>query len=267
MNLFRVRTIVSLNPETARRRSASTASGRASSARTGQTGPSSPTPRSKVTKTGRTRTAWSTRSSRRTLMLQTHYVNAATQGRPTASARWASTSTRWIRDRKVPDGDHLRDQPVHSHLRGQPDADVLSIVPNQRASPVTIVGANGHFHSRGTEFDMYVWDGMSTTSRPSGSLLPVARPGPIRRCCIRPISNGGAGERGRLVHVLVPVGRPGPRRTGRHVRDAQHDRREQVHDAAGPAGLLLHVGPQVDVNEHCNAFVYYYPKQDNVNCF
>ena len=26
-------------------------------------------------------------------------------------------------------------------------------------------------------------------------------------------------------------------------------------------------GPQVDVNEHCNAFIYYYPKQDNVNCF
>ena len=26
-------------------------------------------------------------------------------------------------------------------------------------------------------------------------------------------------------------------------------------------------GPQVDLNEHCNAFVYYYPKQDNVNCF
>ena len=26
-------------------------------------------------------------------------------------------------------------------------------------------------------------------------------------------------------------------------------------------------GPQVETNEHCNAFVYYYPKQANVNCF
>jgi hypothetical protein len=26
-------------------------------------------------------------------------------------------------------------------------------------------------------------------------------------------------------------------------------------------------GSQVDINEHCNAFVYYYPKQDNVTCF
>jgi len=25
-------------------------------------------------------------------------------------------------------------------------------------------------------------------------------------------------------------------------------------------------GPQVDVNEHCTAFIYYYPKQDNENC-
>jgi len=26
-------------------------------------------------------------------------------------------------------------------------------------------------------------------------------------------------------------------------------------------------GGIVDLNEHCNAFVYYYPKQDDVNCF
>ena len=25
-------------------------------------------------------------------------------------------------------------------------------------------------------------------------------------------------------------------------------------------------GGVVEKNEHCNAFVYYYPKQDNVNC-
>jgi hypothetical protein len=26
-------------------------------------------------------------------------------------------------------------------------------------------------------------------------------------------------------------------------------------------------GPIVEKNEHCNAFIYYYPKQDNVTCF
>ncbi|MDB4942126.1 MAG: hypothetical protein JWP97_1660, partial [Labilithrix sp.] len=26
-------------------------------------------------------------------------------------------------------------------------------------------------------------------------------------------------------------------------------------------------GPIVEKNEHCNAFVYYYPKQDDVTCF
>ena len=26
-------------------------------------------------------------------------------------------------------------------------------------------------------------------------------------------------------------------------------------------------GPQVDRNEHCNIFVYYYPKSADVNCF
>ena len=31
-------------------------------------------------------------------------------------------------------------------------------------SPVTIVGANGHFHSRGKEFDIFTWDGTSVTA-------------------------------------------------------------------------------------------------------
>ena len=26
-------------------------------------------------------------------------------------------------------------------------------------------------------------------------------------------------------------------------------------------------GWQVDLNEHCNAFIYYYPKTDDINCF
>jgi hypothetical protein len=26
-------------------------------------------------------------------------------------------------------------------------------------------------------------------------------------------------------------------------------------------------GPKVEVNEHCNAFVYYWPKTADVNCF
>ncbi len=34
-------------------------------------------------------------------------------------------------------------------------------------TPVPIIGANGHFHSRGKEFDMYKWDGKSTTTPPA----------------------------------------------------------------------------------------------------
>ena len=37
--------------------------------------------------------------------------------------------------------------------------------------PVTVVGANGHFHSRGKEFDIFAWDGTSTTPDPSQRAL------------------------------------------------------------------------------------------------
>jgi hypothetical protein len=35
------------------------------------------------------------------------------------------------------------------------------------ATPVTIIGANGHFHSRGKEFDIYPWDGTTANPAPS----------------------------------------------------------------------------------------------------
>ena len=40
-----------------------------------------------------------------------------------------------------------------------------------------------------------------------------------------------------------------------------HDARQRDRTAATRSARI------VEKNEHCNAFVYYYPKQDNVNCF
>ena len=33
-------------------------------------------------------------------------------------------------------------------------------------SPVQVIGANGHFHSRGKKFDIFAWDGVSVTTPP-----------------------------------------------------------------------------------------------------
>ena len=148
----------------------------ASSARTGRTGHCSPTRSSRATRTGRTPTASPTSSSpTEMLMLQTHYVNAATQQTPggaqVAVNLWTLPEESGHRAARHP----LRDRPEHPDLREQPDADLSrSGCQFKSATPVTVIGANGHFHSRGKEFDMYPWDGTSTTTPARrGALLPV----------------------------------------------------------------------------------------------
>ena len=38
-------------------------------------------------------------------------------------------------------------------------------------------------------------------------------------------------------------------------------------DKQGANDCCYTFGPIVEANEHCNIFVYYYPKSDNINCF
>ena len=38
-------------------------------------------------------------------------------------------------------------------------------------------------------------------------------------------------------------------------------------DKQGANDCCYTFGPIVEANEHCNIFVYYYPKADDINCF
>ena len=88
------------------------------------------------------------------LMLQTHYVNATTQ--KTHGAARSRVNFWTIPDAEVSsrDGHALRDQAVDPHLR-EATRRRASAAACQINSPDAghIIGANGHFHSRGKQFD------------------------------------------------------------------------------------------------------------------
>jgi hypothetical protein len=198
------------------------------------------------------------------LMLQTHYVNASTQTTPgggeVAVNLWtipadqvtAQIGTLFATDQNIR---ICQSNPTPTYTQG---------CQFNSPTPVTIIGANGHFHSRGTEFDMYVWDGTSVFTPPPaerfyqslswddppmlhspGLAQTVPAMGGVFYSCAykweAPPSSIGCAGLNMLDQTkhMTPV--------------AQQD-------------CCYTFGPVVDENEHCNAFVYYYPKVDNVTC-
>jgi hypothetical protein len=123
---------------------------------------------------------------------------------------------------------------------------------------VTVAAANGHFHSRGTRFEIFKWDGVSTgdpdpadrfyesltwddppmTIYDSASAVSIPMDGGVRWTCDYTWAEPALGC------------------AGVDARDPQ---------MAGDCCYTF--GPVVENSEHCNAFVYYYPKTDDITCF
>lgn len=181
------------------------------------------------------------------LMLQIHYVNASTQKTPgrgkgvvnffsvDAGAVTAELGTMNATNQNIEvcPGDTDR------HY----SATCFFSAASTGAAPVTIVAANGHFHSRGTDFTMSVEDAQGTVA-PAPFYENLSWNEPVF-------------ERG--LNVVVP--------TGGGVQWVCH-----YGMGAGACGdpaksCCCTFGGHVETQEHCNAFVYYYPKTGDVTCF
>jgi hypothetical protein len=179
------------------------------------------------------------------LMLQTHYVNASTQKTPGTghvlvnfdrvpeSQVWAKLGTAFATNQniKICPGDVGKTFETTCSFARQ---------------PVTIFAANGHFHSRGREFTMSVFDPASKDEGPNFyENLNWAEP----------IYERGLG-------VGVPAG-GGIRYT------CVFDFGDPTNCGDPNNGCCYTFGGMVEFQEHCNAFVYYYPANDttDVNCF
>lgn len=166
------------------------------------------------------------------LMLQSHYVNATTQTTPQDAMVWANFEY-------VPAAQVTAELgtlfATNQNLRICPGESKFFEKVCRVPSPVTVIGANGHFHSRGTRFLMNVWDeqngkGAQFYESESWDDPPMAIGLDIK-------IPQNAGVQYRCEYKVAPevCGNPAD-------------------------GCCFTFGPRVEVNEHCNAFVYYYPK-------
>jgi hypothetical protein len=187
------------------------------------------------------------------LMLQVHYVNATTQ-KTTSSGK--ATVVFYKSSDPSP-------QELGTFFASQQSIRVCAANPTPsfsggcRFNPgqFHIAAVNGHFHSRGTKFDVFTWDGLSVFD-------------PSVESRIYESTSWDDPPMTRGLDVVLP-----PNGGIRWTCDYRWRPPELGCDALNASDPLKRndccytFGPHVDVNEHCNVFVYYWPKIGNdVSC-
>jgi hypothetical protein len=177
------------------------------------------------------------------LMLQSHYVNAQTQTTPGAG-------------KVIVDFHRIADGAVTAELGtafatnqsvrvcpGELAAHVEASCRFGQSAPVTIVGANGHFHSRGTRFTMSTFDPFTGDGAQFYESTSWNEPLFAKNLGIQIPAQGGI----------------------RYACDYSVSA-DQCGDPSKDCCFTF--GGKVEFQEHCNAFVYYYPRVDtDIRCF
>lgn len=192
------------------------------------------------------------------LMFQVHYVNATTQTTPFKGRagvnfhKWRPAGTS---SQPAELGTLFATQQSIRICRSNPTPSYKGTCSFPAGTNVTVIAANGHFHSRGTRFRIFSWDGQTLTQPPESAKFYESddwdHP-PMTTGLSVPIPSGGGiwwtcDFRWREPSVGCDVV---------NSRDPQ-----------GANDCCYTFGPEVETNEHCNAFVYYWPKTaSNVFC-
>ncbi len=192
------------------------------------------------------------------LMLQTHYVNAGTQKTPEGAEVVVNFHTIPKEEVKHEMGTLFATKQSIRVCKSNPTPEFSGTCQFKSKEPVNIIGANGHFHARGKSFQMYSWDGTSI-GKPSEAERfyqsntwddpPMLR-SPDLDLKVQP---GGG--------VFFSCGyqwQPPADEVGCAGLDAA--------DKSSEKDCCYTFGPIVEKNEHCNIFVYYWPKQDDIFC-
>jgi hypothetical protein len=186
------------------------------------------------------------------LMLQTHYVNATTQKTPGKATVYANFWT-------------LPTAPANELGTMFATNQNIQICPGDTdrfftktcrfpSAGINIVAANGHFHSRGKKFEMFTADatGNLTSTTPFYTSTSWDDPPMMRANANQSLATleAGTGVQWKCTFDF-PQGGCG--------------------DGKDPVSMepncCYTFGPTVEKSEHCNAFVYYWPKTQDVNCF
>lgn len=202
------------------------------------------------------------------LMLQTHYVNASSQKSPEGGQVAVNFHTMAKEEVKHEMGTLFATNQNIRICKSNPTPTFESSCSFKSDQPIQIIGANGHFHGRGKTFKMFNWDGKTVASPGESAKFYESatwdEPPMLRSPQLSLTVPPGGGVRYSCDYQWTP---PTAEAGGCEALDKFDATKPNAKDK--PADCCYNFGPIVERNEHCNAFVYYYPKQPtgSVNCF
>lgn len=189
-----------------------------------------------------------------TLMLQIHFVNATDQVTPFVGRGGVNFY-------RSMDGDT---QELGTLFATQQSIRVCRSTPSPSYSGTclmpsglhTVAAANGHFHSRGKRFRIFAWDGVSTDQPDADAMFYDSTNWAEPDMAIdldRSLPSPG----GIWWTCDYQWKQPADGCEAVDARDPQH-----ANDCC------YTFGPIVEASEHCNVFLYYYPKvTESITCF
>lgn len=188
------------------------------------------------------------------LMIQSHYVNSTDQRTPSG----AHVGLNFYKDTTATQptelGTLFATQQQIRICQSNPDVSFSGTCKLPGAP--TITAANGHFHSRGREFDMFSWDGLSTTNPPESAMFYQSldwNSPPMATGLDVPVESTGGVFWTCTYHWQPPT----------YATCADVNARDPLQQN----DCCYVFGGDTDIGEHCNVFVYYYPiGSGNVFC-
>jgi|GEM_PF-493269 hypothetical protein len=200
------------------------------------------------------------------IMLQTHYVNASTQTSPDGTGEVAvNFYTMAAAEVKAELGTLFATKQSIRVCANNRTPTYEGSCQIKSKTPVNIIGANGHFHSRGKTFEMYSWDGTSLSTPPASARFYRSDSWDDPPMLRSPELNVPLPANGGVWYTCGYQWQPPAPSIGCEGLNKLDETKYKT--PADKQDCCYTFGPIVDTNEHCNAFVYYYPKQDDVACF
>ncbi len=200
------------------------------------------------------------------LMVQSHYVNATTQTTPEGTGK-VDIAFGHIdsKDAEQEMGTLFATRQSIRICQSNPTPSYGGGCQIKSPHDVTIIGANGHFHSRGTEFDMFAWDGSSIVEPGQDAMFYQSKAWDEPPMLTSPeLSLTLAPNAGVWYTCHYQWSEPSAEAGGCAALD-EYDK-TKYGTADENLNCCYTFGPIVEKNEHCNVFMYYYPKVDDIFC-